>query len=254
MSSLCLFLILAMFTLLYCIPAHEYVQDQHGEGSLDVGFVVKLFDGMLNRLETRLETRFDKMEARLETLETGLKTIETRLKAVENSMMTKKEMQALLINQHDFNRNKMKGLKQISGYSSICDSFITTHYVVYNKKMFGISVAHTPCFVGDSIPEFVLPVPNLDVSIWSGVPPPSVSLLNITDRIVSAEIGDTATAFGLTMNGWPRAWQGMLVGMLNVEEQGRHFTNHAHHHKEELLFQGAQSGGMSGGAVLNGNG
>ena len=77
-----------MFTLLYCIPAHEYVQDQHGEGSLDVGFVVKLFDGMLTRLETRLETRFDKMEARLETLE-------TRLKTVENNMMTKKEMQAL---------------------------------------------------------------------------------------------------------------------------------------------------------------
>jgi hypothetical protein len=120
--------------------------------------------------------------------------------------------------------------------------------------MFGISVAHTPCFVGDTIPEFVIPVPNLDVSIWIGVPPPSVSLLNITDHIVSAVIGDTATVFGMTMNGWSRAWQGILVGMLNKEEQGRHFTNHAYHHKEEFLFQGTQSGDISGGAVLNDNG
>ena len=31
-------------------------------------------------------------------------------------------MQALLINQHDFNHNKMKGLKQISGYYAIASS------------------------------------------------------------------------------------------------------------------------------------
>jgi hypothetical protein len=56
--------------------------------------------------------------------------------------------------------------------------------------------------------------------MWSGLPLPNVSLLNITDRIVSAEIDDTATDFGLTMNGWSRAWQGMLVGKLNLEEPG----------------------------------
>ena len=239
--SFCLFLILAILTSLCCIPAHENVQDQCGDPeSFQVNLMEKLFDGMLARLETQLDNRFDK--------------IETRLKNIESTMLSKKEMQALLINQHDFNRNEMKGLKQICGYSSICNNFITTHYVVYKQKMFGISVAHTPCFVGDTIPEFVIPVPNLDVSIWIGVPPPNVSLLNITDHIVSAKIGDTATVFGLTMNRWSRAWQGILVGMLNKEEQGRHFTNHAYHHKEEFLFQGTQSGDISGGAVLNDNG
>ena len=79
------------------------------------------------------------------------------------------------------------------------------------------------------ISEFV---PNLYVSIWSGLLLPNVSLLNITDRIVSAEIDDTATDFGLTMNGWSRAWQGMLVDRLNLEEPGRHFANHAYYHKE----------------------
>jgi hypothetical protein len=82
------------------------------------------------------------------------------------------------------------------------------------------------------------------------------SLDTLKDTIVysKTEIGDTATVFGLTMNRWSRAWQGILVGMLNKEEQGRHFTNHAYHHKEEFLFQGTQSGDISGGAVLNGNG
>jgi hypothetical protein len=72
--------------------------------------------------------------------------------------------------------------------------------------MVGISKAH-----GDSIPGFMIPVPNLDVSIWSGVPPPSVSLLNITDPIVSAEIGDITTTTSL---------EGVKVGMLNEEEPG----------------------------------
>jgi hypothetical protein len=106
--------------------------------------VEKLFvrlNEKLMGLESRLETRFDEKIARLETLESGMETrfktletgmetvgsglktleteMETRLKNIENNMISKKEMQALLINQHDFNRNKMKGLKQISGYSSI---------------------------------------------------------------------------------------------------------------------------------------
>jgi hypothetical protein len=246
-----LFLILAT---LCRMTAHEYVLDQQGNRSIEFNLLEKLltgFETQLLGLENRLEKRIVGLETRLKNDMVGL---QTRLDSIETSMMTKRDMQQYLLNRHDFDRNKVRGLEKISGYSPICGSFITTHYVVYKKKMFGISVAHTPCFLGDEIPEFVMAVPNLDVSIWRGVPPPEVSLLNITDSIVSAEIGDTATAFGLTMDAWPRAWQGMLVGRLNAEEKGRHFTNHAQHHKDELLFQGAQTGGMSGGAVLNGNG
>ena len=49
------------------------------------------------------------------------------------------------------------------------------------------------------------------LSIWSGVPPPSVSLLNITDLIVSTEIGDITTTTSL---------EGVKVSMLNEEEPG----------------------------------
>jgi len=209
-----------------------------------------------SKLESKLDiikSKMDIMESKMDKMESKMDKMESKMDKMESNMVSKDDMNRLLTKQHESPRNKIRILEKISGRSSVCGSFVTTHYVVYKEKMFGISVAHTPCYVGDNIPAFALPVPDLDVTIWIGIPP-TTSLLNITDSIVSAEIGDTATAFGLTMEGWPRAWQGMLVGKLGLQESGRHFTNMANHHKEELLFQGTQRRGMSGGAVLNGNG
>eukprot|EP00597_Dinobryon_sp_UTEXLB2267_P001521 CAMPEP_0170071998 /NCGR_PEP_ID=MMETSP0019_2-20121128/9745_1 /TAXON_ID=98059 /ORGANISM="Dinobryon sp., Strain UTEXLB2267" /LENGTH=217 /DNA_ID=CAMNT_0010280747 /DNA_START=348 /DNA_END=1001 /DNA_ORIENTATION=+ len=154
---------------------------------------------------------------------------------------------------HDENHVKVAALKRCSIHTNICNSKITAHYVLYEKYMFGVSVAHMPCFVGDVIPEFLLPCHGIDVTLWKGRPPPSVSLLNITGRIAKANVGDSALAFGFS-NDVARSWQGAILGKLGYNTSGRHFTTTAYEHHEELLFSGFQDRGMSGAGVLNGRG
>jgi hypothetical protein len=93
----------------------------------------------------------------------------------------------------------------------------------------------------------------LDVTLWKGFPPKSVSLLNITGKIAKANMGDDAIAFGFA-SGVPRSWQGTILGKLGYNTLGRHFGDIAFEHEDELLFNGAQDFGMSGAAVLNGRG
>eukprot|EP01031_Cornospumella_fuschlensis_P038762 gene38762-47126_t len=98
-----------------------------------------------------------------------------------------------------------------------------THFVLYKNRMLGISVTHMPCYVGDLVPSFIRPCSHLDVGLWIGCPPDSVSLLNISSRIANARLGDTATIFGT-------------------------------HYRRSTLETGAQEAGMSGGAAINGIG
>ena len=154
---------------------------------------------------------------------------------------------------HDDNRDKIISLQKASRSSEICGSAITSHFVLYKSYVFAISVAHTPCYMGDILPEWFHVCPQLDVSIWSGCPPANVALLNITSSVVDAEMGDAATAFGFSF-GNPRAWHGTIVGLLGKNSTGKHLTPNAFESDQELLFQGAQQQGMSGGGVLNGRG
>ena len=120
--------------------------------------------------------------------------------------------------------------------------------------IFGISVAHVLCFHNHFIPQFILPCNGLDVSIWKDCPPQHISLLNISDtNVATAKLGDFATVFGYT-NDQARTWRGSIVGYLNSNSSGVHFTNQVFDHAEELLFQGAQESGMSGGGAINGRG
>eukprot|EP01035_Chromulina_nebulosa_P054608 gene54608-74818_t len=64
-------------------------------------------------------------------------------------------------------------------------------------------------------------------------------------------MGDSATAFGYS-NSLPRAWHGTIVGELGHNYSGKHFTHDAFENERELLFQGVQMAGMSGGGVING--
>jgi hypothetical protein len=100
---------------------------------------------------------------------------------------------------HDDNRDKIISLQKASRSSEICGSAITSHFVLYKSYVFAISVAHTPCYMGDILPEWFHVCPQLDVSIWSGCPPANVALLNITSSVVDAEMGDAATAFGFSL-------------------------------------------------------
>jgi hypothetical protein len=136
---------------------------------------------------------------------------------------------------------------------------VTAHFVIYRDKVFGISVAHTPCYIDDIVPAFINACPKLDVSIWSGFPPDNIHLLNITGSVAVAKIGDVATAFGFA-DDERRAWKGYISkfkGNQSFEDniECRHFTPFACSHPKELLFAGSsQTYGMSGGGVMNGKG
>ena len=119
--------------------------------------------------------------------------------------------------------------------------------------MFGISVAHTPCYYFDTIPSFINLCEGLDVGLWNGCPPVTASLLNISSRIAEARLGDTATIFGFA-SGAPRTWKGSIISLLGKTTVGTHLTPNPSEHAQELLFSGAQDRGMSGGAAINGVG
>jgi hypothetical protein len=66
-------------------------------------------------------------------------------------------------------------------------------------------------------------------------------------------MGDAAIAFGYASE-LPRAWYGTIVGHLGYNHTGKHFSPNAFENEKQLLFHGVQDAGMSGGAVINGNG
>jgi hypothetical protein len=99
------------------------------------------------------------------------------------------------------------------------------------------------------IPEFVIPCVGLDVSLWNQCPPSTISLLNITDSVVTAKLGDFATVFGFT-NNQARIWKGHIAGHDGESKPGWHFSPEVPQHEDELIFQGSQDLGMSDGGAL----
>jgi len=164
------------------------------------------------------------------------------------------KIEELKITLHDHNANTVKVLTAVTTNSTICDSFVTAHFVLYDDKIFGISVAHTPCYLSrhHTIPEWVVACPNRDVALWKGCPPAGISLLNITNSVANASLGDAALVFGYA-DMKKRSWSGNVIGM-GKSYTGHHFTPEAYGHDEELLFTGAQDKGMSGGGAINGRG
>jgi len=108
--------------------------------------------------------------------------------------------------------------------------------------VFGISVKHNLC---DDRPSYVHECSNVDISIHNHCPGDNVKLLNISSNIADAEIGDSALAYGYH-NNVGRAWTGMITGF---RRNGNSSSDGL-----ELLFQGDQLPGISGGATLNGKG
>lgn len=144
-------------------------------------------------------------------------------------------------------------LATVSSASDVCDVSVTAHYVLYNDLVLGISVAHFPCYQYHTIPSFVVGCPGVDVSLWIGCPPAHVSLLNITNSVVTAKLGDHAMVFGL-VNDRPRIWTGHIAGWLGRNSTGHHFSPNIPENANELVFQGAQEVEMSGGGAINGKG
>eukprot|EP01031_Cornospumella_fuschlensis_P031650 gene31650-38250_t len=149
--------------------------------------------------------------------------------------------------------SEVEALRKVSVATNICGSTITAHYVVLENRMFAVSVAHAPCYLGDELPSLLLFCPELDISLWKGCPPSGASLLNISSRIALARLGDTVTVFGFA-DGVARTWSGSIASYVGKTSIGRHSHPNPSEHAEELVFQGAQERGMSGGAAINGVG
>ena len=131
---------------------------------------------------------------------------------------------------------------------------MTSHFLVHEDKIFGLTVAHADC-QEEPYPEWLVPCPGLDVAIMVGCPPASVSVMNITGRVVSARMGDSASLFGFIEGGLQeRASIGNLVGVYGIKQTGKHFSSRVIEHSDSWVYQGDIFAGMSGSCVLNGNG
>jgi hypothetical protein len=238
-----------------------YSQSQHNESKVQEGGdefnnnILLTIATQLKNLEQKItnqEKKFDGLEDKINDL--NIK-IDKSIADIEKTFtqLIQDQTQQLRQTLHDDNSIKIEQLSKCSSSSILCNQSITVHYVILDGYIFGISVAHTPCYHDTVIPIYVHACDNLDVSVWDGCPPKDVSLLDITGRIVEAKLGDSAIAFGFS-SGLPRAWYGSIVGELGKNYSGVHFTNHAFENSKELLFQGTQNQGQSGGAVVNGNG
>jgi hypothetical protein len=178
---------------------------------------------------------------------------ETNVKLNDQATRLEKIAAEVVAQIHDANNIKVDALQNCSTYSIVCGSYVTAHFVLYQGLVFALSVAHTPCYTNHNIPSFIVTCDALDVSIWFGLPPRHISLLNISNSVVKASMGDSASAFGFS-DSKPRSWHGTITGKLGYNFSGVHFTPSAYENEEELLFTGAQDKGMSGGGVLNGRG
>ena len=151
-----------------------------------------------------------------------------------------------LLDYHDFNKRKVDVLAAVTRYIYLCGSMVTIHYVVRNGLVYGISVKHNLCA---NHPSYITQCPNIDISIHSQCPDENVKVLNI-DKIADAVMGEAALSYGY-FNLLPRIWSGIITGFrqLSTEEYINNSLS-----SQELLYNGDQFPGMSGGAVLNGRG
>ncbi len=205
-------------------------------------------DLMNNKINDRMDLMNDKINAKIDLMNDQFNDRMDMLakQIVESEQRVRKAI-------HDYNTDTVSALASATTPSVVCRSMLTAHFVVYDDLLFGISVAHTPCYYSDEIPNYIEACPELDVSLWTGCPPQGTALLNITGSIVTAKLGDVATVFGFAKS-QPRTWKGSIVGHVTTNVSGRHFTHDAFEREGELLFQEVQDLGMSGGGAVNGKG
>ena len=102
---------------------------------------------------------------------------------------------------HNFNRGKVDVLSQSMSAMMICDNKITVHYALLNDRVFGLTVAHTPCTWKQAPPHELIAFPDLDVSLMKTCPPTGVGILNITGSVTNAHVGDQVVSCGFLASG-----------------------------------------------------
>jgi hypothetical protein len=115
---------------------------------------------------------------------------------------------------HSSTSDKIDIIRRISHPMAICSNYLTTHFLVNDDKIFGLTVAHADCKQAPH-PKWLVPCAGLDIAIVIGCPPKEASsVMNITGRVVPAKMGDSASLFGFIKDGeQERASIGNLVGV-----------------------------------------
>jgi outer membrane murein-binding lipoprotein Lpp len=211
-----------------------------------------------------LTSKVDTLTSRMHNLTSSVDTLTSRMDNLTSSVDTRfsnfqtelelvpRQVHTFL---HDLNRHKVEVMHQSMRSMKICENKITVHYVLWNDKVFGLTVAHTPCFWKDKPPPEIIPCEDMDVSLIKSCPPAHSGLLNLSGSVTVAQLGDEVMSCGFASVGAKRCWFGTVAGKWGNTVKSVHFTSKAFEHEEYILIAGAsQDKQMSGSAVLNGYG
>ena len=90
-------------------------------------------------MDAKFEAMDAKFEAKFDTLRDDILASEKRIH----------------LHLHDQQAVKTQVLREASRTVTICESEVTAHFVLLEPFIFVISVAHFPCYIGDSIPDYI---------------------------------------------------------------------------------------------------
>ena len=228
-----------------------------------VDTLISRMDNLTSKVDT-LISRMDNLTSRMDNLTSKVDTLTSRMDNLTSSVDTRfsglnsalelvpRQVHTFL---HDLNRHKVEVMHQSMRSMKVCENKITVHYVLWNDKVFGLTVAHTPCFWKDKPPPEFIACQEMDVSLIKSCPPAHSGLLNLTGSVTVAQLGDEVMSCGFASVGVKRCWFGTVAGKWGNTAKSVHFTSKAFEHKEYILIAGAsQDQQMSGSAVLNGYG
>ena len=113
---------------------------------------------------------------------------------------------------HSSTSDKIDIIRRISHPMAICSNYLTTHFLVNDDKIFGLTVAHADCKQAPH-PKWLVPC------VFGSPPKEASSVMKITGGVVPAKMGDnSASLFGFIEDGeQERASIGNLVGVALTE-------------------------------------
>jgi len=223
----------------------------------DVAKIDKVLTARFDARDERLYDKFDKMlTARFDVFSANFSA---QMKDVITSI---DELKFSVSSFHAFNRRRVEAIQFVSVKRKFCQNangnihYGTSHSVTYKGKVATLFTPHASCF--DS-PEFH-PTNNgtfflhhtFDLAIDRRCSSSSAAL-DISSSVVPF-LGDEIITFAFGDNGY--VWQGLVSANVvnNCSVAANHWKDDVQICRGEIIAQGHQHAGMSGGAVLNGCG
>ena len=88
---------------------------------------------------------------------------------------------------HSSTSDKIDIIRRISHPMAICSNYLTTHFLVNDDKIFGLTVAHADCKQAPH-PKWLVPC------VFGSPPKEASSVMNISGRVVPAKMGDSSAS------------------------------------------------------------